>query len=293
MEPGSLAYVDLSGLDEPAITQYLRSLSKSKSFHFALIDPAGKMKDTSQLFHQGFADYVDKVTLLEGLTTKRLNRVFRYLQENKRLFDRQKTSPEKGILPYIPSGGDWREVEPGREYTFTLLFVELDGKEDMEKKYGHKNLGIALASFRNFIENSVRPYRGKLWIWSRFGGIVLFPFNGIECPSLKCCFRLFLFKHLYDIEESLFPNFLSFRMAMHLGNVVFTEQNTGHVVSDSLNFIFHIGQQFARPGRFYITEEVLRLGPSVLKSFFVDSGLFEGRKLLQMRAPIHGGNTEL
>ncbi|KKK44265.1 hypothetical protein LCGC14_3167360, partial [marine sediment metagenome] len=167
---------------------------------------------------------------------------------------------------------------------------ELDGREEMEKKYGLRNLGIALDSFRSFIDDSVKPFQGRLWIWSRFGGIILFPFDGSGCPQLKCGFKLMLFKHLYDIEESLFPSFISFRLALHIGNTVFVRKNTGNIISDSLNFIFHLGQQYAKPGQFYVSESVLQLGQKELKGFFSDSGIFEGRTIYQMRLPNHGQN---
>ena len=157
----------------------------------------------------------------------------------------------------------------------------------MEKSYGAKNLSLAILSFRTYIEGFVKRFGGKLWMWFSFGGIVLFPFNAKVCQALTCGFRLMLFKHLYDIEGSHFPHFLSFRMVLQIGNTPYTEQNTGHIVSDSLNSIFHLGQQFVPPGNFCVTEEVVQFGHSALRSFFVAAGTFEGRQILRMRRPTH------
>jgi hypothetical protein len=187
----------------------------------------------------------------------------------------------------MPSGTDWSQVVPEREYTFCLTFIELDGREEMEKKYGVKNLTIALASFRSYLEAAVKPANGRLWIWTGFGGVVLFPFSGADCPALGCLFRLVLFRHLYDVEGSLFPNFLSYRLAMMVGNLTYTQRNVGSVVADSLNSVFHLGTQFAKPGQFCVTEDVLRFGHPAFKEYFQEAGHFEGRRILRMRAPLH------
>jgi hypothetical protein len=126
-----------------------------------------------------------------------------------------------------------------------------------------------------------------MWIWTRFGGIVLFPFSGADCPALSCLFRLVLFRHLYDVEGSQFPNFLSFRLALMIGNLTYTQRNVGSVVADSLNSVFHLGTQFAKPGQFYVTDDVLRFGHPALKGYFLEAGNFEGRRILRMRMPRH------
>jgi len=188
---------------------------------------------------------------------------------------------------YLLSGSDWSGVVTGREYTFCMMFIELDGKEQMEKNYGAQNLSLALTSFRKHIEGFVKPFGGRLWIWYSFGGLLLFPFNGDNCPALTCAFRLMLFKHFYDIEGSHFPHFLSFRLVLHIGNTPYVETDTGNVVSEGLNAIFHLGQQFAEAGCCYATEEVLRFGHPALHPYFVDCGLYEGRKILRLRRLLH------
>jgi hypothetical protein len=160
-----------------------------------------------------------------------------------------------------------------------MMFVELDGAVEMVRMDGRDTLAQALGSFRKFVESLVGSFNGRIWIWSGFGGVILFPFNLKKSDALKCGFRLKLVKHLYDIEESVFPNFISFRLALSIGNLVYTEVGTGHVISDSLNHIYHLGQQFAEPGNFYITEEVLQISHTAFLNFFVEAGEFDGKRL--------------
>jgi hypothetical protein len=283
----TLCYLDLSSVPEGKLTGALHLLAKNPHLAYGLIDPGGELPDPARAFHDGAADYLNRAALGEGIDGRRLARAWAYSRKVRADSASQAPGVAASGAVYLPSGSDWSQVHPGREYTFYLLFIELDGKEEMESKYGMGNLNIALSSFRSYIENSLKLSFGRLWFWSSFGGVVLFPFNGKDCPAISCLFRLVLFRHLYDIEESLFPNFLSYRLVLHLGNLVYTNRNVGSVVSESLNSVFHLGQKFARPGGFYLTEEALRFGPPALRPFFLEAGDFEGRKILRMRLPVH------
>jgi hypothetical protein len=285
----TLCYLDISAIEESKVAGYLRSLKRKENVLYGIIDPGGKIKDVAPLFHEGAVDYLNRKSLERGVGMDRLKCVLEYAQDvHPAVLATSVASTEaKRRAPYILSGSDWSSVIPGEEYTFSMMFIELDEKEQMEKSYGAKNLSAALSSFRAYIDGFVKTFGGRLWMWFSFGGIVLFPFDAKSCPALTCGFRLMLFKHLYDIEGSYFPHFLSFRMVLQIGNTPYTEQDTGHIVSDSLNSIFHLGQQFVQPGNFCVTEEVLRFGHSALRSFFMAAGTFEGRQILRMRRPIH------
>jgi hypothetical protein len=285
----TLCYLDISTIEERQIAGYLRNLNRKENVLYGIIDPGAKIKDVGRLFHDGAVDYLDRQSLESGVGMSRLKTVLDYAQgvHPTVLAAAAASTEAMKRAPYILSGSDWSSVVPGGEYTFSMMFIELDDKDQMEKRYDPQNLSVALSSFRTYIDGFVKKFGGRLWMWFSFGGIVLFPFDAKTCPALTCGFRLMLFKHLYDIEGSHFPNFLSFRIVLQIGNTTYTEQNTGHIVSDSLNSIFHLGQKFVRPDNFCVTEEVMQFGLSALRDFFVVAGTFEGRQILRMRRPMH------
>lgn len=289
--PGSFIYLDIEGLTHREMTASLNLLARSDHIYYGLIDPGGKVRDVAELFQQGASDYAGRTVLAEGITLKRLNRVFLYLRRS----GRQARTPGPEAITVraaeLESNLSWESIVPGREYFFYFMFVELDGKEEMVKSYGRDNLDIALSSFRDFIDRSIALFGGRIWIWSRFGGIVLFPFHRGRRSPIEAAYRLVLFKHLYDIEQSLFPHFISFRIAMHMGRSIYDGKNTGRIVSEPLNSVFHLGQQFASPGNTYVTEDVLPFIPTMFKSYFLDAGVFEGRKIFRMRRPLLRGEA--
>jgi hypothetical protein len=283
--PGDLLYLDLSAFTAAEARSRLKQLLARKELFLGVIDPKGTVKDVPSLFHDGAVDYLDGAAWKAGIAPRRLNRAAAYARALKRYpeAEGQETLPAR---PCRPSGTDWFRLREGEEYTFSLLFIELDGAEDLELRFGATNLTEALASFRAYVERSAAPFGGRTWIWSRFGGIVLFPFDGKREQAAPCGLSMTLYKYLYDIEESRFPHFVSWRMAAHLGEVVWRERATGTLVSETLNSVFHLGQQFAPAGSFHVTDDIRELAGGPMRKFFVPAGQYEGRRIWRMRRPL-------
>ena len=277
-----LIYLDLHKLAQAAYKRLLAALLKSTTAHTGIIDSAGVVEDPAELFHRGAVDYIGKAQWAAGLTKARVGRVAAFIEAFRTAPDAES---EKKVVHriQIAFGSDWSSITHGQEYTFYLMFVELDGKEEMEKKYGLRNLGAALLSFKEYVGDFVSDYGGRVWIWSKFGGIVLFPFDGKPSETINCGFRFMLFKHLYDIEESSFPNLISVRMALHVGNVMYHPDQTDQVISDTLNRTFHLGQQHTLPGSFAVTEDAFAYCPRELQGYFVPAGEFKDRNVVRMK----------
>ncbi len=285
LAPGDLLYLDLSAFTAAEARATLKKLLAREGLFLGVVDPRGMVKDVPALFHQGVVDYLDAAAWKAGLTARRRERAAAYARTFTRFPEeaaREPAPPRAGR----PSGADFSRLREGEDYAFSLLFMEIDGGEDLERRFGAANLTEALASFRAYVDRSVAPFGGRTWIWSRFGGIVLFPFDGRCEQAAPCGLSMILYKHLYDIEESRFPHFVSWRMAAHLGEVTWRERATGTLVSDTLNSVFHLGQQFTPAGSFFVSEDVRALAGEPLQAFFLPAGSYEGRRIWRMRRPL-------
>jgi hypothetical protein len=273
-----LVYLDLSSLPPSQALARLRRLLAAGGPMIGIGDPGGVVRDIPGLFHAGAVDYLDRAAWRRGLTVRRLETVLAWArgrrEEPKPAADQPGASR---AAPHRRTAGEWARIRPGEEYTFSLGFVELDGGEELERRYGAADLAEALASFRAWVERSVNPYNGRIWIWSRLGGVVLFPFDGAREAAAPCFLRMTLFKQLYDVEQSLFPNFTSCRLAIHLGEVVWRDRQTGTLVSDALNTTFHLGRRFVPRGRC--------CAAPALQAQFTAAGEFEGRRVWLLRQP--------
>jgi class 3 adenylate cyclase len=300
---GQLVYLDMAGLGEVERRRALAALMKMPCLHVGVIDPQGKVSDVAGLFHAGAVDYIGKEFRRTGLTARRLERVMAFAAA------RGLTAPATGApagaaaaqgpeaLDGVQAAGldGWGTVVPGQEHAFAFLFVEVDGVEAMKRRSGADNLSRAMETFRAFIERKVNRHGGRLWTWAGFGGLALFPLGGRAvaaegeqnraCSPVLCMLRIALGRLFYDVEESPLPARLSFRMALSTGSLVYREKDTGGVIAESLNAIFHLGQKFARAGCCVLTEDALAVVPERLRGMCLPAGTFEGRRIFRLAAP--------
>ena len=158
--------------------------------------------------------------------------------------------------------------------------------EEWKKKSGRAHIDKILDIFHRHIEKTFVPYGGKIWMWMNHGGLVLFPFNGENCTFLEACLRLVLNRRIISIEEYGYNTLITYKMAVHIGNTIYkTRGETGEIISDSINFLFHIGKKYAEKERFYVTESVKPFMPQGLAELFKQNGDFEGVKMYSLRLP--------
>ncbi len=274
-----LIYLSLT--DRNILGRAIEYLSGKENIFWAVIDSEGIYNDPSEFFHIGAVDYIDNSVNIKDGFPKRIRRIINYLKKYRNYNTLQDYSDVKSNLN-LPSTG-WDEIKNGEEYKFFIMYIELDGKEELEKQWGKSNLDRAIGTFKRYVEKVSKQFNGKIWIWSGFSGIVLFPFDGEKGNAGIFGFRLYLFKNIFDVEESLFPKFVSFRTAMHLGSMIYEKSNKGHIISDTINSVFHLGKRFTQPGNFCITEDAFIYLPEVLKRYFIEIGEYENRTILRLK----------
>lgn len=123
-------------------------------------------------------------------------------------------------------------------------------------------------------------------MWNEYGGVALFPFETTTCRPVYTAIRMVLNRLIISCEEFPFSTLINYRLALHLGETPYHERgNTGTIVSDTVNFIFHLGQKFAKPGQLYITKEILDRMNGGFRDLFLEEGIFEHRTIYRMRSP--------
>jgi len=280
----TIVYLDVSGMGEAALKKALRLLSGKDGARYAVVDPKNSIRDAGALFHDGACDYIGRETLRGGITEKRIRRAAEFRKTEGPAAEAGDCGLPVGCRP---SGRDWKEIRSGQEYTFCFMFIELDNLKESKKTFGDANLSNPIEPFLRHVERRISPAGGRVWMWTDYGAIVLFPFDGLRCDAVLTCFKMMLGRKLFSIEESGFNAWVSYRIVLHIGNTIYRSKGeTGTLVSDSLNSIFHLGQKYARPGQFYLTDEVFGFVPAPLRDFFVPAGKFEGRDILRMRLPL-------
>ena len=76
-------------------------------------------------------------------------------------------------------------------------------------------------------------------------------------------------------------------MALHIGRTVYESRgNTGKIVSDTVNFMFHLGQKYLKSQNLFLTEAIVPFLPEGLRECFTGVGTFEGVEIHRMRLPL-------
>jgi len=273
-----MIYCDISSYDEKNQNKVLKALCEIKKY--GIIDPKAQLEDSAQLFYNNASDYIGKNMIKNGIKAQRLRQAYDY----KFLDDK-----ENILIPedFILSGANWKEIKSGKEYTFCLMFIELDDLRELKKQTGASIITEMVDDFQNFINQVIAPHNGKVWMWMDYGGLVLLPFDGENCSIIMSCIKLIMNRKMLNAEFFGYDIEMRYRIALHIGNTVYKKRgDTGEIVSDSINSIFHLGQQYAEPGNLYMTDYVTQFIPAGLRSLFVEDGEFEGRNIHRMRLPL-------
>ena len=280
LELSPLVYLDVSGLTPAERTRVLSLVSSAPRVRFCILDPAGQVADVAALFHAGAVDYLGKALASTRANPKRREAVLTFARSAGRgLAD----APSVSVVDLQAAQADgWADIESGTEHTFAFLFVEVDAAEEMKKRYEQENLAAAMSTFREFIERTAAQFGGRSWMWGRFGGLVLFPLHQRTPFAVLCGLRILLSSIFYDCEQSILPGRLSFRMALSVGTTVYREGDTGRIISDAVNSIFHLGRKFTKPAQFVLTADAFELVPEQLRDFFLPAGSYEGRRIFRM-----------
>lgn len=274
-------YIDIRKFKKDKIVEMIDCFSLLEEKNFGVIDPEGLISDIGRLFHNGAADYIGEKVFKSSLTPIRLKIINRYLLAREH-------DPEPVMEIYDDnaelSGDNWTNVQTGRNYTFAMLFAEVDDHSRWKLKLGSEKYEHFMRSFYNILNDVVEPQLGRFWMWSDTGGIVLLPFNGKSLEIVVSTFRLFMNRHLISTENPDFDIGMTYHLVIHIGETIYEDRGfTSELISDSVNSLFHIGNNFAEKDSLYITAEAEKFIPLKLREFFVDQGMFEGRHIKRMK----------
>lgn len=279
-----LYYIDISSLEETQVKRTVTQLQKTDLMHYGIIDPKNTIIDIAQLFFNGAVDYIGKSLLKENLKPKRLVTAAELITSKIQEKQPAEEAPEKARPEYILSSDGWKGIKSNQEYTFTMMYVELDNIKEIKRTYGVNQFDKLTETFQKFIEETVTPLNGKLWMWMDYFGLILFPFDGESCQAIETCFKLNLNRPLICYEKFDFDFSFTFKIAIHIGNTLYKKRGaTGDIISDSINSIFHLGQKYAEPGYLYITEDAVDYIPKQLADYFKPAGYFENREHYRMK----------
>jgi hypothetical protein len=281
-ETGDISYLDISGLSPADIKKILARLKK-RCAHSAwgIIDPRGEAPDPAEFFFAGAADYIGPKTIKNGITKKRFTAALSWREAASQKYAAG-SAPEKEResrkLPEKNFEG-WESIRAGTTAEFFFLFVSFSGKTNLRPRLGEAAYSAAKNRLRDTLQQNLQDSRALLWMETEFEYLFLLP-PQVSCgkAAVESCLRMILDSPLIGIEKLGLPIPVNFIFALHYGKTIFRAPGkTGTVVSDAVNYIFHLGAKHAEPDRLTISAGANdKAVPKGLNDLFTAAGIFEG-----------------
>ena len=295
-ERGDISYIDVSGFTAANITTALTQLKKiCKYSSWGIIDPKGSIKDPAGLFFEGAADYLgaDFFKSSKPIEQKRLKAASQWRSALAGSNEAEKAEQEKskgtrglpktGVkLPSASLFPGWKNMKTGKTLPFYLLYCSLKGQVALNSRLGEKAYTQLHQRFLAYLYQNFQNSEGLIWMDSGKDCLFLLPPKAKNAESaITACIRMLISAPLVAMEVLGLTIPVSFVFTLHYGSISYSPPGkTGSVVSDAVNYVFHLGPKKAETGRFTISGEVPDGSvPKVLEDCFISAGEYEGRKI--------------
>jgi hypothetical protein len=295
--PGSddLTYLDISGFTAADLKKTLLHLKKScRDTPWGIIDPKGTEKDIASLFFEGASDYLGP-SFFKGekpIDPKHIKEAHQwrktFLKNASAASDAKPAGDLKtGIkLPADSAFSSWKKMQSGKVMPFYLLYCSLQGKHSFESRLDTKTIAQVHSSFLNYLDEKFAECDGLLWINSGQDCLFLVPPKARYAEeAVKTCVSIIVSAPMVVLETLGIRIPSNFVFALHYGSVTYKPPGkTGTIVSDAVNFIYHLGAKKAESGRLTISGELPdKTIPASLQDCFLPAGEFEGRKIMHTK----------
>jgi len=287
---GDQVYFDASAISLPELKKIAKALAKN-NVAWGVIDPKGAAEDPASFFFDGASDYIGPVLVKKGLSKKRFTQALSWAIEAKspsaakasakgtkasEAATAGKKKPSE--LPAEKFEG-WKSVRAGTRENFFFLFVSLGGKSNLRSMVGEASFSTIMSHWREVLYQAFRKADALPWMETEAHSLFLVPAKSDNCKAaIEAALKMILSSKLIGIEKLSLSIPVEFTFALHYGETVFQAPGkTGAVVSESVNYIFHLGGKKAEEGRLTISEDVSEEAiPEGLRDLFLPAGTFEG-----------------
>ncbi|MCL2792209.1 MAG: hypothetical protein FWD87_03885 [Spirochaetaceae bacterium] len=281
-------YLDISSLSSSELKKILGSLKKSRPGSFwGIIDPKGAAEDPALFFFDSACDYIGPALVKKGLNKKRFDIAFSNISKAKapsstakdqsQSMGKQKsaTSPSSKVkLPTSKFEG-WKSIHSGATAPFFFLFVSLPIKSQAREAA----FNAVKNRLRDVLQQALSNADALLWMDKENTCLFLVPARAPNAmAAIEAALKVILNSRIICVEKLGISHPVDFTFAMHYGKTLFRAPGkTGSVVSEAVNYIYHLGEKQAEAGRLTISDEVPEeVLPKGLRDLFSPVGDFEG-----------------
>jgi len=273
--PGAFVWLDASCLDEGRVLELGERLWSLEACLWGVADRKGAIADPAALFFAGGADYLGPALFRSPLPPGRLQAALAHAGLG---------GAGAAVEEAYPPFPGWSALARDEEVQVRFCYAALSGQKELRERIGEKRLDKLREDFASFLGPWSAECGGIVWIKETAGCLVLFPPDDEGMNPVLAAFRLILDRAIVGYEVFHLEIPLSFHFAFHAGKTMWRPPGaTGTVVSDDVNFVFHLGTKATADGEILVSNSANHSIPEYLRDLFVEQGDFEGRPFAASR----------
>lgn len=279
LNAGDLVYLDISGMESSVLKKTIGVLKKN-TVHWGIIDTKGDAGDPAAFFFDGACDYIGAKVIKKGLNKKRFEAALSWANSRStaKIANTKSETKAKNILPNIKFEG-WKSIRAGTTKPFFILFVSLTGKSNLRSMLGEAAFNIVKSRLRDVLLRELASADALHWMETEDNSLFLIPPRAENGRAvIESILKMILNSRVISLEDLGLSITVDFTFALHYGETIYQSPGkTGAVISETVNYIFHLGTKKAETGRLAITGDVPQeIIPEGLAGLFIDAGAFEG-----------------
>ncbi|MBI9105850.1 MAG: adenylate/guanylate cyclase domain-containing protein [Spirochaetales bacterium] len=188
-------------------------------------------------------------------------------------FRKRKLHYSKKEVNYLVN---WGSLKDDRSYYFSVLSLDITGNSNLVRKYGASKMEKVYFQLREFLMQKISEYDGRIWNFAGDGGIIAFTFKGHEYRSALCALDIQSSMSVFNMRPELpIKDPIILRIGIDCGRFKFNS-DTGHIVSDTINYAAHLEKLGTEPGQISISGRVRKELSIKISRIFSEKFEFEG-----------------
>lgn len=171
---------------------------------------------------------------------------------------------------------NWGSLKDNRNYSFSILSLDITGNSKLVRKHGASKMEKVYFLLRQFLMQKISEYDGRIWTFAGDGGLIAFTFKGHESRSVLCALDIQSSMPVFNLKPELpIKDQIVLRLGIDSGKFKFNF-DTGHIVSDTINYAAHLEKLGTEPGQISISGRTRKEVEAKIRKIFPEKFDFEG-----------------
>jgi hypothetical protein len=283
----NIVYLDAGSFTRKSWEETIPRMSAEPRINWAVIDHGQLLPDPAAVFHAGALDYAGRDAPDGFIDDKRIDTIMRFA-EGRLQTDRPANSRHQNQRQRQTAFSGWDQLVEGKEYEFLMLFIGLCDADGLHTRLGDTRFAKLKSSVVSVAETLASERDGVVWISD--GQCILELFKPDSASKVvTSCIRILANMELVSYEQlRLDQETVSLNFSLCRATAPWQKPgNTGTIVADSINYIYHLGRKFTPPGVIDLVDDLASSLPSRLADHIVPAGSFEGKTVNRFAGFFH------